>query len=162
MAKTKGLNASYEVYKKYYFQQQESMLRRNTFMNEGLLSKKAYKERYEVLRNDFKSDVKHGIRKNIGNVNRQIAREQAYAAPYSHRQASKIRVFLQKENEKIRNRADFDESMLHDTSYLRIRQGESEIPWYIIEDYRKELAAQGYSKTEIAKMVGQNFFGSPK
>lgn len=181
---------SYGVYVRDYLIKEKKMARQGYTMQEGMLSKQQFKEVYTIYKYDYEEDVRLGDRKTTSNITRDIIASQAYKGR-SHKQARHVYDYVrelrkreQEQFSKFKEKAEKTLSKLdpeqdaskigkikesiykkkqemktYKYSYAQIRRGD--IDWTVVQEYRKDLSAQGFSKKQIAQKIGQTFFGSP-
>lgn len=134
--------ANYESYLKAYFKKEKSLAKKGLQMYDAVLSKNEFEAVYTATRNDLKRMVEKGERKVIGNVTQTIVTEQTYE--YSQKQGKAL--------------AKYAEATGQQLTQQQIRAGQ--IDWNALTDYQLELKNQGFSSSEISKIVGQEYFGS--
>ena len=134
--------ANYESYLKAYFKKEKSLAKKGLQMYDAVLSKNEFEAVYTATRNDLKRLVEKGERRVIGNVTQTIVTEQTYE--YSQKQGKAL--------------AKYAEATGQQLTQQQIRAGQ--IDWSALTDYQLELKNQGFSSSEISKIVGQEYFGS--
>lgn len=146
MAKKRGSYKStlrgYDAYAHLYEEKRKDFARRGYQMASPKMSKIEYEATYEAYRNVRQGDVDLGKRKTIGDINREIVKNQSYE--YTERQARGYKAYLAKSGQKAK---------IND-----IRAGM--INWDLIEKRRDELALDGATQSIIASTISQEFFGS--
>ena len=147
---------NYESYKKQYEQQKEFMESRGYSMWQDMYTKEEYEFQATALANTRKMKGKAR-----GNINRDLAAEQRYE-PYATNASAKAMQDLKKETtfgpqkkisaserakERVKIRAEFSQGSL-DPLYQEIKKR------------REELFAEGRTKSEVNRIISQEFFGS--
>lgn len=153
-----------KAYKSYVslYSKREAMLESHGYqMYDQMLTWTEYKTASQDMRNTLKEEVKRGVRKSVGSVNKALVSEQAYEL--SEQQGYAIFDFLRENAEKYG--VEYDTSNINEI-LMQIREGswlrEDVGIWDMIRDYREDLFEKGFDKKTVANMVGQTFFGSPE
>ena len=123
------------------------------------LSYREYKEIYTEEFNDRTKEVKKGERKSLGNINAKIISDQVYEL--SEKQAYSIFEYMKTLSAEEKAEIGFNYKNIN-TAIMRIREGrfvrEDLSLWDKIKLRRKELLAEGNSKSEVAGMISNEFF----
>lgn len=145
MAKTKGRPQSYDSYVKEYNKIKESMNKQGFQMKSKLLTQKQWEVAHAALKADREDEIKNGQRKQVGNINRDIAKEQQWK--FSSAQAHKMKDVIKKQSNTK-------------ASIKAIRSGKVEVDWVAIDEYRQNLIDSGMSKKDAQDIVQNEIWGS--
>lgn len=145
-----SINEQYEKYKKWYFEQQNKVLRQGGQMFSPMYNKQTFVNMYEQTKNELLEGVADGRRKGQGNVYQYMVREQAY--PLEYKQYMSLRRAYKEAGEEI-NFTRFN-------TMSEIRYRASDNFWNFIEDKYKELRVNGSTGNAAHDWIAQQFFGS--
>lgn len=147
---------NYESYKKQYLANKEYMEKQGYSMWQEMYTENEYYFQATALANTRKAKGKAR-----GNINRDLAAEQRYE-PYATNASAKAMQGIKEETaggpvkrmnaaekakERVRIRAEFSQGSL-DPLYEAIKKR------------REELFAEGITKSEVNRIISQEFFGS--
>ena len=147
---------NYESYKKQYEQQKEFMESRGYSMWQEMYTKEEYEFQATALANTRKAKGKAR-----GNINRDLAAEQKFE-PYATKESAKALQDLKKENtfgpQKRMNAAERAKERMKIRA--EFSQGSLDPLYQAIKKRREQLFAEGRTKSEVNRIISQEFFGS--
>ena len=147
MSRAKGRPSSYKAYSDYYDKVASDMAKKGYSMAAPKLNKSQWAEIHRAEINDRNVDVIQGKRKTVGNVNRDLVREQQWKLS---RAQARARMDAAKRTGNKKKYKVFD-----------IRSGnEDPIDWDMVKERRRSMKAAGVSDYAIKKNISQEFFGS--
>ena len=139
----------YKVYKHNYLEKQTKLINRGQVMNEKMLSKMGFIQRYEETKSVLQEDIASGHRKALGNIYQEMISDQAYAVDYKTYNA------IRRHNKEIGDKSYFTREM----TYSQIKETLSEEFWDTISDDYYELSKL-YGKKAASALISQLYFGS--
>jgi len=135
----------YKAYEALYRAKKAEMKKRGYSMAQRKLKKAEWEYAYLAEKYEREDAIKAGKRKTIGDVNRQLVKEQTYSM--SRLQAKGYQDYLKTskgENVKISD----------------IRAGKVAVNWDAISAREKELRNQGWGWARVHDTISEEFFGS--
>ena len=138
---------SYESYSREYNRVKKEMKKRGYTMASEKYTKMEWKITHQAEINDRKNDIIEGKRKTVGNVNRDLVKEQQWH--YSTAQAK-----AQRRGYKLRGGKD--KVKLSDIKGGKTRV----IDWNAVSQRNSELRSENKSWDEVHEIIAQEFFGS--
>lgn len=138
---------SYEAYSKEYDRVKAAMEKRGYTMASEKYTEAEWKRTHKAEINDRNTAIKEGKRKTVGNVNRDLVKEQQWHYSTAQARAQRKGYELRGGKEKVK---------LSD-----IKSGKTRvIDWNEISVRNKELRADGKSWDEVHQIISQEYFGS--
>lgn len=134
----------YDAYKNLYREQESKMSSKGYHMKDRLMTKDEWEVTYLATKYDRQDEVLQGKRKTVGDVNRQLVKEQTYT--YSVKQAKGYQQYLKSQGRAV--------------SVNDIRASLVNIDFNMIHEREATLRSQGFNSANIAFMISQEFFGS--
>ena len=151
MNKKRGRPASYTAYSRDYNKVAKAMKKRGYTMAERKYTKMEWERIHYAETNDRKLAIQRGERKTIGNINRDLIKEQQWT--YSSAQAKAQRQAW------IIAHPDSKKSEL--PSIMDVRGGKKQaVDWNAISAREKELRTQGWGWARVHSTISSEFFGS--
>ena len=138
---------SYEVYSKEYDRVKAAMEKKGYTMASEKYTKIEWKITHRAETNDSKEAIQEGKRKNVGNINRDLVREQQWHYSTAQAKAQRKSYELRGGTEKIK---------LSDIRGDKIRV----VDWNEISIRNKQLRDNGKTWNEVHQIISQEYFGS--
>ena len=143
----KHTERGYESYERLYKERKSEMEKRGLVMADTMYTRAEYEYYAAAEREGRKKEISQGSRKKIGDVNRSLVTSQSYA--YSIKQGKAIQKAVKA-------------TIGVDLKLYQARDKEmAAMFWDEVSDRNELLKASGFTGKERAKIIAQDFFGSP-
>ena len=147
--KGRGRPSSYEAYVRDYNKIASEMAEKGYTMAETKYTKAEWERAHRAEINDRNRAIKEGKRKTIGNVNRDLVKEQQWQ--FTSAQAKVQREIYKQKNPEIKEYVKLSD----------IRGGKLQaIDWNALSKREKELQNKGLEWGQIHSTISEEFFGS--
>lgn len=143
--KYKSTLRGYDAYVQNYKKAEAELKKKGLTMADKMYNKLEYKTTYKAIKNDREKAIAKGERKTIGNINREMIKDQTYE--FTQKQAKAM--------QKAIERQTGNKYRLQD-----IRAKKYEIDWNEIDLRKAELKEMGLNFLEIKQVIGKEYFGS--
>lgn len=149
MSKKRGRPSSYQAYSRDYNKVAAEMAKKGYTMAESKYTKAEWERAHQAEINDRNRAIKEGKRKTVGNINRDLIKEQQWQ--FSSAQAKAQREAY---NQKNPDRKE-------DLKIFDIRGGKVQaVDWNALTQREQELRNQGWGWGRIHSTISEEFFGS--
>lgn len=142
--KYKSTLRGYKAYEALYRAKKAEMKKRGYEMAQRKLKKSEWQYAYAAEKSEREDAMASGKRKTIGDINRQIIKEQTYT--FSKKQARGYQEYLKSKGEKA--------------TITDIRMGKVGVNWEAITAREQELRSQGWGWGRVHDTISEEFFGS--